>query len=161
MESKSSLKKKFLRAIVGGALVAGLLPATSAFAVATFPSTGSCAMLVTQPVPVGATVPANAGYNILAVITFTSATAATLDFTETRVDYTTGGYTVNATHDSGANVAVTIASLPASAPSAARSFTFTPTGSPSPIIANAIAVNGGSTILIQGSSDAFSGVCQF
>lgn len=158
MKSISSIKQKFLRIFAGGVLFAALLPVGNAFAVAAFPTSGSCAMLVTQPAPVGAVT--NAGYNILAVITFNSATAATITFHGTRVDYTATAYTVNPTHPTETNVAATIAALVAPAPTDARSITFTPSVGGT-IVANAIAVNGGSTILVQGENDAFSGVCQF
>jgi hypothetical protein len=161
VKSNLNLKQQFLRTVIGGALIAGLLPVNSAFAVAAFPTSGSCAMLVTQPVPYGASLPYNAGYNNLAIITFSSATAATITFHETRLDYKTTGPTVTATHATEANVAATIAPLVAPAPVEGRSITFTVAGGGGTLIANAIAVNGGSTILIQGESEAFSGVCQF
>ncbi len=159
MKLKSSLKRRFLRAFAGGVLAAALLPASNAFAVSAFPSSGSCAMLVTQPVPVGATMPHNSGYNILAVLTFTSATAGTIDFYGVRVDYTVNGYTVDPTPETGSAIPFTVAALGPSAPSAARSITFIAGGGN--LVANVIAVNGGSTVLIQGVSDPFSGVCQF
>ena len=161
MNLNSNPKLKFLRTLIGGALIAGLLPVTNAFAVSTMPTSGSCAMLVTQPVPVGVTAPFNdSGYNILAVLTFISATAGTIDYYETRVDYTAGGVAMNASA-SETGVAFAIAPLGGTAPAAARSFTFTPSGGGGSLVANAIAVNGGNTILIQGSSVPFSGVCQF
>ncbi len=45
-----------------------------------FPTTGSCAFLITQPVPLGADVTAlgETGYNFLGVINFTNATTGTL-----------------------------------------------------------------------------------
>jgi hypothetical protein len=159
MKSKSSLKQRFLRAFAGGVLAAALLPASNAFAVSAFPSSGSCAMLVTQPVPVGANMPHNSGYNILAVLTFTSATAGTIDFYGVRVNYTITGYSVDPTPETGSAIPFTVGTLVPPAPSAARSITFTTAGGT--LVANAIAVNGGSTVLIQGASDAFSGVCQF
>jgi len=159
MKLKSSLKQRLLCAFAGGVLAAALLPASNAFAVSAFPSSGSCAMLVTIPVPYGENLPASSPYNILAVITFTSATAGTIDYYANRVTYDTGGVT-EAAAETGSGVAVAIASLASPAPSAARSLTFTPTAS-SPIVANAIAVNGGNTILVQGQNQPFSGVCQF
>ncbi|MDH4192277.1 MAG: hypothetical protein OEW21_18975 [Betaproteobacteria bacterium] len=162
MKSISGMKRS-LPSLTAGVLLAALLPVSSAFAVSAFPSSGSCAMLVTQPVPVGATVPFQAGYNIIAVLTFTSATGGTIDYAGTHVNYTSNGYTVvpSTAQSSGTGIPFAVAALAATAPSAARSITFTPTGSATPIVANAIAVNGGSTVLIQGASDAFSGVCQF
>ncbi len=159
MKLKSSLKQRLLRAFAGGVLTAALLPASNAFAVATFPSSGSCAMLVTMPVPFGKTLPASSGYNVLAVITFTSATAGTIDYYVNRVIYDTGGIT-EAAAETGSGIPVTIASLTPPAPSAARSISFTPTLG-SLIVANAIAVNGGNTVLVQGQNQPFSGVCQF
>jgi hypothetical protein len=164
MKLNSNLKQKFWRTVIGGALIAGLLPATNAFAVSTLPTSGSCAMLVTQPVPVGVDVtggPVTASYNTLAIITFTSATTATIDFHGTSVDYSAGGYTVSATHEGDSALPVAITALGGGAPASVKSLTFTPTGSGVAVVANAVAVNGGNTILIQGESDAFSGVCQF
>jgi hypothetical protein len=164
MKLNSNLKQKFMRAVIGGVLIAGLLPATNAFALSTFPTSGSCAMLVTQPVPYGVPIvngtPVTSGYNILAVITFTSATAATITFRITQLDYKTTGYTTNATHPSDTNLAVTLTAM--TAPSEGRTLSFTTTGTyASTITANAVAVNGGNTVLIQGENTPFSGVCQF
>jgi hypothetical protein len=56
MKLKSGLKQKFLGILAGGALIAGLFPVSNAFAaLPAFPSSGSCAMLVTFPVPYGST----------------------------------------------------------------------------------------------------------
>lgn len=156
----NSFKQKFLRAVIGGAMVAGLLPA-NAFAVAAFPTTGSCAMLITQPVPYGATVPFTSTYNIIAVFTFTGTTTGTADYNGVRATYGVGGFTIapKVAGDNGLAIPVTIA--PITGFPSARTLTFTPTGSPTPVTASAISVNGGSTLLIQGSSEPFSGVCQF
>lgn len=160
MKLNSGSKQKFLRTVAGVALIAGLLPATNAFAVATFPTSGSCAMLITQPVPLGQTIPAlNVGYNVLAVLNFTSATGGTFDYNSTRVNYTAGGSVVNPTVDSGTGVPFTVATVAAPAPQAIRRISITFGGNT--LVAHAIAVNGGSTLLIQGASEAFSGVCQF
>src|SRR5712692_5739082 len=116
-------------------------------------------MLVTMPVPYGKTLGTTSGYNVLAVITFTSATAGTIDYYVNRVIYDTGGIT-ETTAETGSGIAVTVGTLTPPAPSAARSIAFTPTAG-SPIVANAIAVNGGNTVLVQGQNQPFSGVCQF
>ncbi len=162
MKSKSNLKQKLLRAAAGGALIAGLLPVSNAFAVSAFPTSGSCAMLVTQPQPVAAAAPVTASYNVIALVTFTSATAGTISYHGVRVTYTATGYQVAAAAagDSGNNLPITVAPL-AGAPAGVMSITFTPTGAATPMSIVATAVNNGATILMQGQSDAFSGVCQF
>ena len=54
MKNKTSLKQKFFRSILNGALIAGLYPASNAFAaLPPFPSNGSCAMLAMQVLPAG------------------------------------------------------------------------------------------------------------
>ena len=58
-------------------LLLSLTAASNAFAaLPKFPTTGSCAFLITQPVPLGADVTAlgETGYNFLGVINFTNAT---------------------------------------------------------------------------------------
>lgn len=141
-----------------------LLPVSNAFAVAAFPTSGSCAMLVTKPVPVGATMPHSATYNMIAILTITSATAATLTYGQTVVDYTVNGYSVNpAIRRTAADVPVRI-EAPAGMPEGTRGLIVSAPNLPpgmTSVDATAIAVNGGSTILIQGNNDAFSGVCQF
>ncbi len=94
MKLKSGLKQKLLRAILAGALLAGLLP-VSAYA-ATVPSSGSCSMLITKPVPYGATLPASYTYNVLAILTFTSSAGGTLNYYTTHVNYATTGITMAA-----------------------------------------------------------------
>jgi len=157
MKMKSGLKQKFLRVIVSGALVAGLLPVSNAFAVSTFPTSGSCAMLVTQPVPYGQTLPANKGYNMLAVVTFTSATTGTFDVNEVRLNYTATGTTVQ---QPGAIAGIPFAMTSLAIPAQGKQLTFTAPGGQQ-IIINGIAVNGGNTVLFQGINEGFSGVCQF
>lgn len=162
MKLNSGLKQKFLRVVAGGAMIA-LLPVSNAFAVATFPTSGSCAMLITKPVPAGATMPHTAVYNMIAILTITSATAATLTYGQTVVDYTVNGYSVNpAIRRTAADVPVRI-EAPAGMPEGTRGLIVSPPDLPvgQTIDATAVAVNGGSTLLIQGNNDAFSGVCQF
>jgi len=161
MKLNSGLKQKFLRAAVAGALIAGLLPATNAFAVSAFPTSGSCAMLITQPVPYGATVPFTSTYNIIAMFTFTGTTTGTVDYNAVRATYSTTGSTIapKVAGDNGLAIPVTVAPI-VGFPNA-RTLTFTPTGAVNPVTASAISVNGGNTLLIQGSSEPFSGVCQF
>lgn len=154
MKSNSVVRKLL------AAVLVGLLPMTNAFALSSFPTTGSCAMLVTVPVPLGQTIPANnVSYNIIAVLDFA---AGTLKAANTRVDYTTTGVVLNGTGASGAEGTFTVAALATPAPTEARRLTVSITSpSASTFKANAIAVNGGNTILIQGDSEPFSGVCNF
>ncbi len=149
---------KFLRAFVGF-LIAGLFSATSAYAaLPTFPSSGTCAMLITKPVPYGATVPFNDTYNILAVLNFTSATAGTISYNSVHANYTTAGLTIG-TPVSGTAVAFAVSA--ASAPSGAQTISFTLPAGAGTSTWNSVAVNGGNTLLIQGANEALSGVCQF
>ena len=147
-------KQKFLRAVLGGMGVLALLSAPSAFA---FPTTGTCAMLVTKPVPYGATVPHDSGYNVLATLTFTSATTGTVSYVSARATYATTGVTAG-TAEIGSRL-FTVAPGPI-----AGSMTFTLIDTATPpinVIATMYAVNGDKTILVQGANDLFSGVCQF
>ena len=152
---KSNLKQKFLRSALGGMGALMLLSAPSAFA---FPTTGTCAMLVTQPVPYGATVPHSKGYNILATLTFTSAAGGTVSYVSARATYDTTGVTAG-TPETG-TFPFTIATGPA-ALVGSKTFSFTDTTYSSTVTASMYAVNGDKTILVQGSNDLFSGVCQF
>lgn len=152
---KSNLKQKFLRSALGGMGALMLLSAPSAFA---FPATGTCAMLVTQPVPYGATDPHSKGYNILATLTFTSAMGGTVSYVSARATYATTGVTAG-TPETG-SFPFTIATGPA-ALVGSKTFSFTDTVYGSTVTANMYAVNGDKTILVQGANDLFSGVCQF
>ena len=155
MKTKLKLKQKFLLTVLGGMGALALLSAPSAFA---FPTTGTCAMLVTQPVPYGASLPHSTGYNVLATLTFTSATGGTINYVGVRANYATTG--VSASPDSTGSLPFTIAAGPIAG---SKRFTFDDgLGSPDSIItANMYAVNGDRTILVQGANDLFSGVCQF
>ncbi len=150
---KTNLKQKFLRTVLGGIGTLMLLSAPSAFA---FPTTGTCAMLVTQPVPYGASLPHSSGYNILATLTFTSAAAGTVNYFSARATYATTGTTVG-TPETG-SWPFTIAAGPIGG---SKTFSFTDTVYGTTVTANMYAVNGDKTVLVQGSSDLFSGVCQF
>ncbi len=147
MKLKSSLKQRFLRTFVGGVLVAALLPASNAFAL-----TGTCAMLVTMPVPYGSSLPANRTFNILAAINFTN---STISYNEVKATYAATGTTF-ASANTG-SVAFTTAAGPIAG---SQAITFTPTGG-ALVTANIYPVNGNNTVLVQGGNDLFSGVCQF
>ena len=149
-------KQKFLRTVLGGMGVLALLSAPSAFA---FPTTGTCAMLATQAVPYGADVfpPHEKGYNILATLTFTSATTGTVNYVNARATYATTGVTAGTAEIGSRSFTVAPGPIPGS-----RTFTLIDTAIPPiNVIATMYAVNGDKTILIQGSNDLFSGVCQF
>jgi hypothetical protein len=150
---KTNLNQKFLRTVMAGMGALLLLSAPNAFA---FPTTGTCAMLVTQPVPYGATVPHSTGYNILATLTFTSATAGTIEYVGARATYATTGITAGAPNTG--SWPFTIAAGPIDG---SKTFSFTDTAYSQTISGNMYAVNGDRTILVQGANDLFSGVCQF
>lgn len=148
MKSSSSMKQRFLRIFTGAVLFAGLFPVTNAFAL-----TGTCAMLVTMPVPYGASpLPVNRTYNILASINFT---AGIISFTEVSATYDTGGASFN-TANTQSGVAFTTVAGPIAG---SQAITFNPGGGV--ITANIFPVNGNNTVLVQGATDLFSGVCQF
>ena len=150
-------KQKFLRAVLGGMGVLALLSAPSAFA---FPTTGTCAMLVTKPVPYGATVPHDSGYNVLATLTFTGATTGTISYVSARANYTDLGVFADVV-ETRINLPFTIATGPIPG---SKTLTFTDSSTPgtTALVANMYAVNGDKTIMVQGSNnDLFSGVCQF
>jgi len=71
-----NMKSKLLVAIILTLATVGNVFA----ALPKFPTSGSCAFLITQPVPLGADVTAlgETGYNFLGVINFTNATTGTL-----------------------------------------------------------------------------------
>ncbi len=148
MKLKSSLKQRFLRTLVGGVLVAALLPASNAFAL-----TGTCAMLVTMPVPYGSSLPSTHGFNILAAINFTN---STISFNGVRATYATTGTTFAST-ETGSDIAFTTAAGPIAG---SQAITFTPPVGGA-LTANIYPVNGNNTVLVQGATDLFSGVCQF
>ena len=148
---KSNLKQKFLRSALCGMGALMLLSVPNAFA---FPTTGTCAMLVTQPVPYGAAVPHSKGYNILATLTFTSAVGGTVSYVSARANYTATG--VSAGTPEIGSFPFTVAAGPI-----AGSMTVTLNPGAGSITAHMYAVNGDKTILVQGSNDLFSGVCQF
>jgi hypothetical protein len=118
-------------------------------------------MLITKPVPLGTTMPYTSTFNILAVLTFTSATAGTMDYYTTRVGYATGGLSMGAPVVGAAAPMVISPITSGNGPTGGVSITITLPGAAGTVAANAVAVNGGNTILIQGTNDAFSGVCQF
>lgn len=150
---KTVFKKHLLGAFAGCSGVIMLVAAPSVMALGTFPTTGTCAMLVSHGSPEGATVPIQIGYSSLATIDFS---AGTMQKETTKLTYSATGPTVTA-----------ITSATKSFTVAAGSF-----GSSSRVVIvnnspnlndnyNLIAVNGGNTLLVQGISNPSHGVCQF
>lgn len=148
---KTNLKHKVLYVVMGGIGALMSLSAPSAFA---FPTSGTCAMLVTSPVPYGVSLPHSEGYNILATLTFTSATTGTVNYVDARANYSTTGVSAGTPEIGSFPFTVATGPIPGS-----KTVTLNPDGDPT--IANMYAVNGDRTILVQGSNDLFSGVCQF
>lgn len=147
---KTNLKHKVLYVVMGGIGALMSLSAPSAFA---FPTSGTCAMLVTSPVPYGVSLPHSEGYNILATLTFTSATTGTVNYVSARATYSTTGVSAGTPEIGNFPFTVATGPIPDS-----KTITLNPVD---PIIAHMYAVNGDRTILVQGSNDLFSGVCQF
>ncbi|MEK6698622.1 MAG: hypothetical protein AABZ10_06200 [Nitrospirota bacterium] len=154
---KTNLKQKFLRTVMGGTVALLLLSAPNAFA---FPSRGTCAVLITAPVPVGATFPRSEIYNVLGKITFNSDTTATIDLLAVGAQYTENGVS-HGTDEFGSGLLVDIIAGGLGSPES-KTLTFIRPEKPDyPVVINAYSVNGGRTILLQGASSPFSGVCQF
>ena len=149
---KTNLKHKARHIVLGGMAALLSMSAPSAFA---FPTTGTCAMLVTQPVPYGASLPHSRGYNILATLTFTGATTGTVNYVNARATYSTTGISADAPEIGSFPFTVAAGPIPGSV-----TVTLNPGGDST--TAHMYAVNGDKTILVQGGSDdLFSGVCQF
>lgn len=110
-------------------------------------------MLITSPVPYGVSLPHSEGYNILATLTFTSATTGTVNYVSARANYSTTGVSAGTPEIGSFPFTVAAGPIPGS-----KTITLNP---PDPIIAHMYAVNGDRTILVQGGNDLFSGVCQF
>jgi hypothetical protein len=101
------------------------------------------------------TAPKTSAFNTLAVFTFTSASAGTLSYYGSNVVYATTGTTMT-TADTGSAVPFTVAS--ATYPAGAMTISFNVGGV---VSYNAVAINGGNTILMQQTDSPSSGVCQF
>lgn len=148
-----------------------------AHAISTMPTSGTCAFLVTFPVPYGlanVTSYAETGYNIMGTITFTSATTATVSAIAENAIYKTDGSPVLGPQVTLKNAPATIAPMTdANGFAGGSKITTDITGKKgsqsitATVVWNAVATNGGKTILLQGSrltngsGDPFSGVCQF
>ena len=76
------------------------------------------------------------------------------------VDHAASGVTVSPPVHANA-IPFTMAPMGAAGPTGAMALSFARPGGGGTTILNAIAVNGGNTILLQGQSERFSGVCQF
>lgn len=155
--------KKVLRAAVGALLVA-LLPMSSALAaLPAMPSSGTCAMLVTQAVPFGANVGSTGygptGYNITAVLTFNSISFGTLEYYNTQVTYTSNGIQVGTA--TGTTPANPLQFSLTQSTELTGSYVLTVTVNSQTLAFNVTPTNGGKTLLIQGRTEPFSGVCQF
>lgn len=146
---KIKQKQTCLNVAMGCIAALALLAAPQAWA---FPSSGTCGMLVTQPVPIGQTMPAINGLNLLAVVTFTSAAGGTVSYQPINGQYLASGPV--------ANVGPATVDLP-----------FTLSTGPIPgtkkaslgngQILTMIAVNNDKTVLVQGYNTLAQGVCQF
>lgn len=117
-----------------------------------FPTSGTCAMLITQPVAYGQNLPATNGLNILATLTFTSATAGTTNFLPTNALYASSGPVVAAVPIlQTASLSIADGLIPGS-----KKVTLS-TGQ----VLTVYAVNGDKTVLVQGFNTLAQGVCQF
>ncbi len=148
-----------------------------AHAISTMPTSGTCAFLVTFPVPYGlanVTSYGETGYNLMGTITFTSATTATFNLVAENAIYKTNGSPVLGPSVTVKNAPATIAPMTdangflggskITIAITAKKETQTMTDT---VIWNAVATNAGKTILLQGSrltnglGEPASGVCQF
>jgi len=146
-------------------------------AISTMPSSGTCAFLVTFPVPYGlanVTSYAETGYNLMGTITFTSSTTATFSMVAENAIYKTNGSPVLGSQATVKNAPATISPMTdANGFSGGSRITIEITAKKetqtitATVIWNAVATNGGKTILLQGSrltngtGEPASGVCQF
>ena len=146
-------------------------------AISTMPTSGTCAFLVTFPVPYGlanVTSYGETGYNLMGTITFTSSAAATVSGIAENAIYKTDGSPVLGPQVTLKNAPATIAPMTdANGFLGGYKITIDITGrkgsqtTTSTAIMNAVATNGGKTIMLQGTrltngtGEPFSGVCQF
>jgi hypothetical protein len=152
-------------------------------ALPTMPTTGTCAFLITQPVPFGVnSFPFNkTGYNILGTVTFTGDSTATLSGNFVNVTYRTSDSPLIAGPALISNMPLTVQKMTPGTDGFSGGYIFSGSGpvvfpgSPSTtatgtVVMNAVPSNGGKTILLQlsaSSSNASatagpgSGTCQF
>ena len=144
-------------------------------AIATMPTTGSCAFLITLPVPYGlvdVTSYAETGYNFMGIINFTSSTSGSLSGTfENAIYKTNGGPNLGPTsYLKDAVVSISpmnenngfIGGSKFTINGIAKKVGFMP--QQVQITLNAVATNSGNTILLQATGSTQtpgSGVCQF
>jgi len=144
-------------------------------AVATFPTTGSCAFLITLPVPYGlvdVTSYAETGYNFMGIMTFNTSTSGTLSGVFENAVYKTNDSPALGPAAYVKDAAISIAPMNDSngfvgghkltvsgtgkIGSVTKQFTF---------ILNAVATNNGNTLMLQTSGTTGpgpgTGVCQF
>jgi hypothetical protein len=153
-------------------------------ALPTMPTTGTCAFLITQPVPLGvANFPFNkTGYNVLGTVTFTGEATATVSGNFVNVTYRTTDSPLIVGPALITNMPVTVQKMTPGTDGFAGGYILSGTGTvvfpgnpttaaPGKIVINAVPSNGGKTILLQlstGGSNASaqnagpgSGTCQF
>ncbi len=110
--------------------------------------TGSCGMIATPPISPGAT---SATYNVLALINFTN---NTITYSSMDLTFSSGSITSSNTYGSKSITVTSNSNI-----TGAYTLSFT-AGSGHTLSFNLLPVNSGNTILVQGISDPFSGVCQ-
>jgi len=144
--------------------------------VATMPTSGTCALLITLPIPYLSTSNLGfTGYNMLGQITFTSATAGTFNGTVVNPTFTTSNSPYIGANSSVNlnNIAVAVSTMTTSngfVGGYKMTFTNTSSGNQSILFElNAVPANGGKTIMVQSSGVGTanspglgpgSGVCQ-
>ena len=158
-------------------LLLSLTAASNAFAaLPKFPTTGSCAFLITQPVPLGADVTAlgETGYNFLGVINFTNATTGTLSGYVVNPIYQTTNSPTLGNPGRITNASVKIAPMTINN-GFVGGYTLTVLGTfiqngiivPFSLVLNAVSVNAGNVLLLQMAGAAGtttgpgSGSCEF
>jgi len=158
---------------------------SSVFALPAMPSSGSCAFLITQPVPLGITnFPfKGTGYNFMGTLTFNNASSGMMDLIVVNVTYNNQDSPYYEHSGILNNAPFTITPMTASngfsggyllkvtqGSTTTSSITSTPPTTPSKIelFANIVPVNDGKSILMQltatkvgGGTAPGSGVCQF
>ena len=148
-----NVKQKILNTATASFGASMLIFASSTMALPAFPTGGTCAMLVSHGSPEGATMPITIAYSTLATVDFN---IGTIYKETTKLTYDLPGPT--AVPPTITTATKTFSVGPGSFGTSSRILTVNTT----PVDKyNVIAVNGGSTLLVQGITNPSNGVCQF
>ncbi|HQT82007.1 MAG: hypothetical protein B7Z60_07065 [Ferrovum sp. 37-45-19] len=110
---------------------------------------GTCGMIATPPIAPGAS---SSTYNVLALINFST---NTITYSSMDLSFSSGVATPTQSYGTKAITVTSNSNITGS-----YTMSFTSGSGNHTLIFNILPVNSGNTILIQGTSDPFSGVCQ-